>query len=120
MFTLKPTSGTPIYRQLVDQVHQLTASGRLEAGDRLPSVRAIAAELGVNPMTITKAYSLLEKEGVLRLQDAAPVVANTNVAPIDVLRPQALVLIDTAIRFGFSRKGTLDAIDQLWTQQETP
>lgn len=64
-FHVAPTSGVPIYRQLVDQVRARRATGRLTPGDFLPSVRQVAGELAINPMTVSKAYSLLEREGVL-------------------------------------------------------
>lgn len=64
-YQIDPSSGTPIYRQLADQVRQAVASGVLRAGDRLPSVRDLAAELAVNPNTIAKAYQELEREGVI-------------------------------------------------------
>ncbi|HWI51729.1 MAG TPA: GntR family transcriptional regulator [Symbiobacteriaceae bacterium] len=64
-YHLDPSSGTPIYRQLVDQVQQAVASGVLRAGDRLPSVRDLAVELAVNPNTIAKAYQELERAGVI-------------------------------------------------------
>ena len=64
-FAVQPTSGVPIYRQLMDQIRALVASGRLKPGDRLPSVRQMAADLQVNMMTVSKAYAKLESEGVL-------------------------------------------------------
>jgi GntR family transcriptional regulator len=66
IFELNPTSGVPIYRQIVDQVHALVAGGQLRAGDLLPSVRQVARNASVNPMTVSKAYSRLETEGVVR------------------------------------------------------
>ena len=68
MFRLNPQSGTPIYRQLMDQIRWLVASGRLAPGDELPSVRELAVRHAVNAMTISKAYSLLEAEGILARQ----------------------------------------------------
>lgn len=65
MFSLLPGSGIPIYRQLVDQIRRLIAGGQLSPGAELPSVRDLAVEYAVNPMTISKAYSLLEAEGLL-------------------------------------------------------
>lgn len=62
---IDPSSGTPIYRQIVDQVRQAVASGVLKAGDKLPSVRDLAVELAVNPNTIAKAYQELERDGVI-------------------------------------------------------
>src|SRR5947209_16804511 len=64
-FQVLPSSGVPIYRQLMDQAKALVASGRLNTGDLLPSVRQVADALQVNPMTVSKAYSLLEREGVV-------------------------------------------------------
>lgn len=56
-------SGVPIYRQLEEQVQRGVLSGTLAEGEKLPTVREVAAELGVNPMTVSKAYSHLEMEG---------------------------------------------------------
>ena len=64
-FTVHPSSGLPIYRQIMDQVCALISGGRLAPGDLLPSVRQLAAELQVNMMTISKAYARLEAEGVI-------------------------------------------------------
>jgi GntR family transcriptional regulator len=66
-FHVFPSSGVPIYRQLVDQIRAQAASGRIAVGELLPGVRQVAEELQVNPMTVSKAYSLLEREGVLEL-----------------------------------------------------
>ncbi len=64
-FTVHTSSGLPIYRQVEDQVRALIAGGHLAPGNMLPSVRQLAAELEVNMMTISKAYSRLEAEGVI-------------------------------------------------------
>ncbi len=68
MFTLNPNSGIPIYRQLMEQVRRMVSSGQLLPGNELPSVRELAVNHAVNPMTISKAYSLLEAEGLLDRQ----------------------------------------------------
>ncbi len=60
-----PHSPVPIYRQIVDQVQRLVTGGKWAAGHELPSVRALAAEHTINPMTVSKAYSLLEAQGLL-------------------------------------------------------
>src|SRR5947207_15674320 len=64
-FQVNPSSGVPIYRQLMDQLRTLVASGRLAEGDLLPPVRQVAQDLQVNQMTVSKAYSLLERDGVV-------------------------------------------------------
>ena len=65
LFSIATGSPEPIYRQLVEQVRRLSAGGQLQPGDEMPSVREIAQALALNPMTVSKAYSLLEMEGVL-------------------------------------------------------
>src|SRR5690606_276793 len=72
IFILNPQSGIPIYRQLAEQIRRMVAGGQLQAGDELPSVRELAVAHAVNPMTISKAYSLLEVEGVLVRQRGKP------------------------------------------------
>jgi GntR family transcriptional regulator len=66
LFEINPNSGVPIYRQIVDQVLALVAGGTLRPGDLLPSVRQVARDAAVNPMTVSKAYSKLESEGAVR------------------------------------------------------
>lgn len=66
IFEINPNSGVPIYRQIVDQVHAMVAGQTLRAGDLLPSVRRVAQDAAVNPMTVSKAYSRLEIEGVVK------------------------------------------------------
>lgn len=65
LFSISTGSPEPIYRQLVEQVRRLVAAGQLASGDGMPSVREVAQSLALNPMTVSKAYSLLEMEGVL-------------------------------------------------------
>jgi GntR family transcriptional regulator len=64
-FSCDSTSRAPIYRQLIEQVREAVARGRLAEGERLPSVRQLSKELVVNPNTIARAYTELEREGVL-------------------------------------------------------
>jgi GntR family transcriptional regulator len=72
VFILNPQSGVPIYRQLQEQVRRMVASGQLQPGAALPSVRELALTHAVNPMTISKAYSLLEAEGLLERHRGKP------------------------------------------------
>jgi GntR family transcriptional regulator len=58
-------SGQPIYRQVIDQIRQQIMAGQLREGEQLVTVRDLAGQLRVNPMTISKAYALLEVEGLL-------------------------------------------------------
>ena len=74
LIVVDPHSGVPVYRQLMDQIKFHIASGLLGSGDELPSTRTLSAQLGVNPMTISKAYSFLEREEILERRPGKPVV----------------------------------------------
>jgi len=65
---IDPSSGLPIYRQIVVQVRRMIASGTLAPGDRLVSVRELSAALGINPLTVAKAYGELENEGIVDMR----------------------------------------------------
>jgi GntR family transcriptional regulator len=72
LIVVDPHSGVPVYRQLMDQIRFHISSGLLAPGDELPSTRALSAELGINPMTISKAYSYLERDGVVERRPGRP------------------------------------------------
>ena len=67
-FKLDLKSGVPFHRQIVDQIRYGIASDRLMPGEQLPTVRALAVHLQVNPNTVRKAYSELEILGILDTQ----------------------------------------------------
>jgi GntR family transcriptional regulator len=82
---ISPSSGVPIYRQLMDQIQRLIASKSLVVGAELPSVRKLAALHAINPMTVSKAYSALEMQGKLtRLRGKGMIVADTQSSQLDV------------------------------------
>lgn len=62
---LSDATGTPLYQQIVEQVKQLVATGSLQPGERLPTVRQLAHQLDINPGTVSRAYSELERQGVV-------------------------------------------------------
>lgn len=76
LIVVDPHSGVPVYRQLIDQIKFHIASGMLRPGDELPSTRMLSAELGVNPMTVSKAYSYLEIEHVVERRPGRPLVVS--------------------------------------------
>ncbi len=79
LLTVQPASPEPIYRQIVEQLRRLVAGGQLRAGDALPSVREVAGFHAINPMTVSRAYSLAETEGLLeRQRGKGMVVASTS------------------------------------------
>ncbi len=68
IFRLNPSSGTPLYLQLMEQVKHAVETGALREGDQLPTIRKLAEDLVMNPNTVVRAYRELEHEGVLELK----------------------------------------------------
>ncbi len=112
-------NGVPAYRQIMDQVKFQIASGMLAPGDELPSTRNLSAELSLNPMTISKAYSLLERDGVLERNRGQPltVAARTGrpdpALRLEPLRQQLTAAALAARQLGVSRKDAVDLFKTL-------
>jgi DNA-binding transcriptional regulator YhcF (GntR family) len=66
-----PSSGVPIYLQLIEQVKHAIETGALRAGEQLPGIRPLAERLVINANTVAKAYRELEHEGVIELRHGA-------------------------------------------------
>jgi GntR family transcriptional regulator len=62
---LDTTSRAPIYQQIADQIKLLVASGQLKQGDRLPTIREMASELGINQNTVARAFHTLQQENII-------------------------------------------------------
>src|SRR5512132_1728597 len=99
IFQINYKSGKPIYMQLVDQIKSAAASGALQTGEALPSIRPLAEELRVNRNTIAKAYSELESLGVVETQPGRGCFLKENHAAMrkDVRRKLLVEEIDQAI-----------------------
>jgi len=99
MFQVNFKSGKPVYLQVVDQVKSAAASGALQAGEPLPSIRPLAEELRVNRNTIAKAYTELESQGVIETLPGKGCFLKENNSPLkkDVRRKLLIEEIDQAI-----------------------
>ena len=73
-----PSSGLPIYLQLMEQIRHAVATGALRPGEQLPGIRPLAEELVINPNTVAKAYRELEHEGVVELRQGAGAFVTEN------------------------------------------
>jgi GntR family transcriptional regulator len=115
-FQCDTTSRVPIYRQLMDQIRQGIARGRLRAGSRLPSVRVLSRELVVNPNTVARAYTELEREGVLNTRQGLGVfVAEPQAELSAAVRRERLAqaldrFLTEAVHLGFSSDDVLSAV----------
>jgi len=65
LFTVDPRSGVPLYLQLIDQIKRAVALGTLASGEQLPTVKALALDLTINPNTVARAYRELERDRVI-------------------------------------------------------
>ena len=92
-------SGKPVYLQVVDQIKAAAASGRVQAGEALPSIRPLAEELRVNRNAIAKAYTELESQGVIETLPGKGCFLKANNSPLkkDVRRRLLAEEIDQAI-----------------------
>ncbi|MFN9747576.1 MAG: GntR family transcriptional regulator [Betaproteobacteria bacterium] len=119
-FQVNTGSAEPIYRQLMDQLRRRVAAGQWTAGQELPSVRELALDLAVHPMTISKAYSLLEAEGWLERRRGLPmVIAAGHARPaatrdrIEQLRPTLARAAAEARELGIPPERVLEILERL-------
>ena len=119
-FALDPKSGVPIYQQIQDQVRYGVAAGRLRPGEQLPTVRALAVDLAVNPNTVIKAYTELERQGVVTTEQGS----GTFVAPLPAvvlapedrqakLRALCAEFLGQVAQYGFGPDDVLRAVRKL-------
>lgn len=97
----------PIYAQLMDTLKRRIVTGRYLPGEKLPSVRELAAEAGINPNTVQRAFSELEREGLIYTQRATGKYVTENEADIksareDLARTQVADFLRAMQSLGFS------------------
>lgn len=107
----------PIYTQLIAQIQQRIVGGQLSAGARLPSVRDLAAEAGVNPNTMQRALTELEREGLVHIQRTAGRFVTEDAARIrqlreELARQQVKDFLEGMFQLGFRRAEILALIEQ--------
>src|SRR6187401_2531200 len=108
LFQIDAASRSPIYRQLAQQIREAVARGRLAAEERLPSVRDLSRQLVINPNTVARVYTELEREGVLNTRPGLGVfVAQPRSDLTRRVRKERLTtlvdeLLTAAVHLGFS------------------
>jgi GntR family transcriptional regulator len=93
-FDLQPSAAVPLYRQIAEQVERAIAGKTLKNGDELPSVRAVAEQHVINPMTVSKAYALLEQRGLIERRKGIGMYVNCP----DLLGDEAIKLLQPIIK----------------------
>lgn len=108
--------GVPIYRQMINQVKYLVASGQLAPGDELPAIRVLAEQCLVTPNTVVKAYRELEREGVIYKRQGAGTYVSDVASPLArreqkrILTQRADSLLADAQQLGFSLDEVLELL----------
>ena len=114
MIHLDYRDARPIYSQIVDNIRGQIAAGVLEAGDKLPSVRELAAQLAINPNTIQRAYRELEMQGWIAtvLGKGCFVCSDGRLAEEEKKRLLTALdaCVDSLVAFGISREDLIDHI----------
>jgi len=111
-------SGVPFYRQIIDQVKSAMATGALEPGDRLPTVRQLAVELSINPNTVSRAYTELELTGLVETQMGSGTFVGQREVQRDDLERRRLLdqlcqeFLSKASTHGFNLDEVLDNLAQ--------
>lgn len=110
--------GVPIYLQVMQQIKYLVASGRLEPGEELPSIRALAEQLLVNPNTIARAYRELEFAGVVEKRRTAGTYVAESGSPLarkerlKLLKERIDQLLVEAFQMGFELDEVLRLVQE--------
>lgn len=113
---LVPGSAVPIYRQIADQVCRAVATGRLVTGEQMPSVRALAEELVLNPNTVARTYAELIRDGVLQAQKGKGVfvarrrTVYTKAERVRRLEASLEALVNEGFKLGFTPEELSEAL----------
>ncbi len=112
LLSLDATSGVPVFVQIRDQVKCAVADGRLTAGSRLPTTRALAEELGVAVNTVAKAYRELEREAVVEGRGRQGTFVTDQEGT--VAEREAARFVSAVRLLGLSRERALALVEHAW------
>jgi GntR family transcriptional regulator len=123
---IQAQGGVPIYLQVMQQIKYLVASGRLQPGDELPSIRTLAEQLIVNPNTIARAYRELETAGVVEKRRTAGTFVAEAGSPLarkerlKLLKQRVDQLLVEAFQMGFELDEVLKLVEQSELNSQPP
>lgn len=122
MFTLNFQSREPIYEQLCKNVVRMVALGVLKPEDKLPPVRTLAAEQGINPNTVSKAYQLLERDGVIySVVGRGSFISADTTAVIqkkELAREELSASVKKALEAGLSKEEIVDITQSIFDEKQ--
>jgi GntR family transcriptional regulator len=94
---LNPSSGTPLYLQLLEHLKHSIETGAIRAGEQLPSVRKMAEDLVINPNTVVRAYRDLERDGIVVLKHGSGVFVRESIVPRTDLMKKSEPILRSAV-----------------------
>jgi GntR family transcriptional regulator len=97
LFRLNPSSGVPIYLQLMEQIKHGIETGALRAGDQLPTIRKLSEDLVMNPNTVVRAYRELQHEGIIELRHGSGAYISELVAGRTRVTRKAQTIVQSAL-----------------------
>lgn len=112
----------PIYRQIADRLKRQTVRGRLRPGDKLPSVRELAIQYKVNPNTVQRTYSELEREGVVEVRRGQGTFVTRDTQMIEQLRERLKQEYVTAFvhdmrEMGFTSREMIESVKNVCKEE---
>ena len=117
MLTVNFSSRTPVYQQLYDDVIRLVSLGVLKSDTKLPPVRILATELGINPNTVQKAYKMLEKDGYIYSTVGRGIFVSNKLDQNQAEKIQAKndlkESIDKAYKKGITKDEMIELVDEI-------
>ncbi len=117
MFLLNLQSKIPIYEQIQNQILRFIEAGVLSPGDKLPSVRQLAMDNGINPNTVAKAYTELEKAGyVYNLPKKGVYIADINIQ--SSRQAQIISILEPLKTMEYTKEEVIEAINQIYEGEE--
>ncbi len=118
--TINVSDGVPIYRQIVNQIRYLVASGLLQPGEEVPPIRTLALQIGVTPNTVVKAYGELESAGVLFKRRGAGTFVADGPSPLADRERRRIIeqRIDALLAEGYQLDFTADELSTLFRNRQ--
>lgn len=113
MFDIQLSGKAPIYEQLYSGIAQLISAGRLAPDEKLPAVREVAKQFGINPNTVQKAYSQLEQAGLIYSMPAKGSYVSSVSQAAEVFRADALKRLSAGLTDAKKSGVSLDEVTQL-------
>ncbi len=121
MLNIRLEGKRPIYEQLYNGIARLVSAGELSADEKLPAVREVAKQFGINPNTVQKAYSLLEQAGVIYSMPAKGSYVSGEKSAAEAVKNDTLKRVESEMRLAFRAGVGIDEIkslaEDIWSEE---